>query len=65
VSVVWATSEARRADWAWHGLIAAAGRLHTITSRESLVLHKRVTLVNINLGRWIDRLLFFNKHAAW
>jgi hypothetical protein len=45
VSVVWATSSARRADWARQGPTAAAGRLHTITSRANLVLwHMHVPL---------------------
>jgi hypothetical protein len=45
VSVVWATSSARHADWARHGPTAAAGRLHTITSRANLVLwHMHVPL---------------------
>lgn len=45
VSVVWATSEAPGFHWARHRPTAAAGRLHTITSRANLVLwHMHVPL---------------------
>lgn len=45
MSVVWATSAASRSHWARHRPTAAAGRLHTITSRANLVLwHMHVPL---------------------
>lgn len=45
MSVVWATFEASHFHWARHRPTAAAGRLHTITSRANLVLwHMHVPL---------------------